>query len=179
MTIFSEEGNLGEARPVTGLIVAQEEEYQPISDLFDYYYENRSCSNIKYNIREVEDDQRKQLFKLLKNHSDSCAQDISELGQTDIIQHHIPTQDICVQNCIKKSSVYTLRITTTTVEFLDNQGNQVQIEYASELVEGDRIPLYIEDLHKLGDPAKDLTNLKDKTGTNKWIICVFESSFVG
>ncbi|CAG8763429.1 10246_t:CDS:1, partial [Racocetra persica] len=55
---------------VEGLITAQEEEYRPISDLFDYYYENRSCTNIKYNIREVEDNQRKQLFKLLKNNSD-------------------------------------------------------------------------------------------------------------
>ncbi|CAG8792390.1 26212_t:CDS:2, partial [Racocetra persica] len=79
--------------PVASLISAQEEDNRSISDLFDYYYEKRSCSNIKYNIGEIEDDQRKQLLELLKENSDLCAQDISELGQTDIIRHCIPTQD--------------------------------------------------------------------------------------
>ncbi|CAG8666238.1 16910_t:CDS:2, partial [Racocetra persica] len=65
--------------PVKGLIAAQEEEYQPISNLFDYYYENRNCSNIKYNIGEVKDNQKEQLFELLKNNLNSCVQDISEL----------------------------------------------------------------------------------------------------
>ncbi|CAG8813973.1 29888_t:CDS:2, partial [Racocetra persica] len=36
---------------------------------------------------EVEDNQRKQLLELLKENPDICAQDISELGRTDIIQH--------------------------------------------------------------------------------------------
>ncbi|CAG8746163.1 8560_t:CDS:1, partial [Racocetra fulgida] len=42
---------------------------------------------------EVEDDQRKRLLELLRGHPDLCAQDISELGRTDIIRHCIPTQD--------------------------------------------------------------------------------------
>ncbi|CAG8776935.1 27514_t:CDS:2, partial [Racocetra persica] len=62
-----------------------------------------------------------------------------------------------------ESSVHTLRITATTIEFLDNQENQVQIEYAPELVEGDRMPLYIEDLHRLGDPVKELDQLDPVT----------------
>ncbi|CAG8841584.1 36389_t:CDS:2, partial [Racocetra persica] len=42
---------------------------------------------------EVEDDQRKQLLELLRENLDLCAQDISELGRTDIIRYCIPTQD--------------------------------------------------------------------------------------
>ncbi|CAG8788277.1 3967_t:CDS:2, partial [Racocetra persica] len=42
---------------------------------------------------EVEDDQRRQLLELLRENPDLCAQDISELGRTDIIRHCTPTQD--------------------------------------------------------------------------------------
>ncbi|CAG8693081.1 871_t:CDS:2, partial [Racocetra fulgida] len=47
-----------------------------------------------------------------------------------------------------ESSVDTLRIKTTIVEFLD--------KYAPELVERERMPLYIEDLYRLGDPTREL-----------------------
>ncbi|CAG8590927.1 11077_t:CDS:2, partial [Racocetra persica] len=91
---MNEEIILYDKGPVAGLISAQEEDNRSISDLFDYYYEKGSCSNIKYNIGEVEDNQRKQLLELLRENPDLCAQDISELGWTDIIRHYIPTQDV-------------------------------------------------------------------------------------
>ncbi|CAG8674548.1 21328_t:CDS:2, partial [Racocetra persica] len=90
---MNEEIILYDEGPVAGFILAQEEDNRSISDLFNYYYEKGSCSNIKYNIKEVEDNQRKQLLELLRENPNLCAQDISELGRTDIIRHCIPTQD--------------------------------------------------------------------------------------
>ncbi|CAG8700974.1 4669_t:CDS:2, partial [Racocetra persica] len=114
--------------PVADLILAQEEDNRSISDLFDYYYEKGSCSNIKYNIGEVEDDQRKQLLELLRENPDLCAQDISN-----------------------------------TIEFLDRQGDQVPINLAPEINDDlleTRMPLFIEDLHRIGDPAKELCKVE-------------------
>ncbi|CAG8752162.1 28058_t:CDS:1, partial [Racocetra persica] len=80
--------------PAVGLILTQEENNQIISDLFDYYYENRSWAVVDYNIRNLKKDQNKQILKLLDENFDFCTQSISELGQTDIIHHYIPMQDI-------------------------------------------------------------------------------------
>ncbi|CAG8733160.1 1125_t:CDS:2 [Ambispora leptoticha] len=56
ITMFSEKKDLKKIHdklgPVAGLIAMREEEDQPISDLFNYYYEKESCSNVKYNIEE-------------------------------------------------------------------------------------------------------------------------------
>ncbi|CAG8755122.1 17664_t:CDS:1, partial [Racocetra fulgida] len=60
-----------------------------------------------------------------------------------------------VQEHLKGSSVDTLQITSTTIEFLDNQGDQVSVDFAPELrgepSEAERMLLYVQDLHKRGD----------------------------
>ncbi|CAG8581136.1 11030_t:CDS:1 [Racocetra fulgida] len=70
---------------------------------------------------------------------------------------------IHLQKYIKKSSVKSLRITDSTIEFLDRQGDQVPINLAPEinndLVET-RMPLFIEDLRRIGDPAKELCKIE-------------------
>ncbi|CAG8806940.1 18950_t:CDS:2, partial [Racocetra persica] len=64
------------------------------------------------------------------------------------------------------SSVKTLRITNDTIEFLDGQGEQVQVNFApdinKELIEGDRIHLFIEDLHRIGNPMTEIEKVDGK-----------------
>ncbi|CAG8770039.1 28914_t:CDS:1, partial [Racocetra persica] len=64
---------------------------------------------------------------------------------------------------IKESSVEYLRITDSTIEFLDRQEDQVPINLAPEINDdllGTRMPLFIEDLHRIGDPAKELCKVE-------------------
>ncbi|CAG8796597.1 11968_t:CDS:2, partial [Racocetra persica] len=109
---MNEEIILYDEGPVASLISVQEEDNRSILDLFDYYYEKRSCFNIKYNIGEVEDNQRKQLLELLRENPNLCAQDISELGQTDIIQHCIPTQDSTIPSSYTSAQIRILKLKT-------------------------------------------------------------------
>ncbi|CAG8629711.1 17697_t:CDS:2, partial [Racocetra persica] len=64
---------------------------------------------------------------------------------------------------IKESSVESLRITDSTIKFLDRQGDQVPINLASEINDNlleTRMPLFIKDLHRIGDPAKELCKVE-------------------
>ncbi|CAG8635962.1 9157_t:CDS:1, partial [Scutellospora calospora] len=78
--------------PVTCLVSQEEEEFQPIPDIFDYYYENEVRLGVEYEIGELEENQKRQLGHLIDRNVNLGAQSIHELGRTNIIQHTIPTQ---------------------------------------------------------------------------------------
>ncbi|CAG8804647.1 13822_t:CDS:1 [Racocetra fulgida] len=68
-----------------------------------------------------------------------------------------------LQKYIKESSIESLCITDSTIEFLDRQGDQVPINLAPEINDDlleTRMPLFIEDLHRIGDPAKELCKVE-------------------
>ncbi|CAG8848687.1 16596_t:CDS:1, partial [Racocetra persica] len=59
------------------------------------------------------------------------------------------------QDYLKGSLVDTLRITSTTIKFLDNREDQVSVDFVPELrresSEADHMLLYVKDLYKKGD----------------------------
>ncbi|CAG8778186.1 4299_t:CDS:1, partial [Racocetra fulgida] len=64
---------------------------------------------------------------------------------------------------IKESSVESLCIIDSTIEFLDKQGDQVPINLVLEINDDlleTRMPLVIEDLHRISDPAKELCKIE-------------------
>src|SRR5690242_13271136 len=68
-----------------------------------------------------------------------------------------------LQKYIKEFSVESLRITDSTIEFLDRQGDQVPINIAPEINDDSLntcMPLFIKDLHQIGDPAKELCKVE-------------------
>ncbi|CAG8795970.1 12109_t:CDS:2, partial [Gigaspora margarita] len=58
------------------------EEYTPISDLFDYYYENEVQANEEYRIGSLDKTQQCKLELLLNEYKDICARSLSKLGKT-------------------------------------------------------------------------------------------------
>ncbi|CAG8590910.1 11076_t:CDS:2 [Racocetra persica] len=76
-----------------------------------------------------------------------------------------------LQKYIKESSIKSPRITDSTIEFLDRQGDQVPINLAPEINDDlleTRMPLFIEDLHRIGDPAKELCKVEERLAMHNW-----------
>ncbi|CAG8722572.1 15027_t:CDS:1, partial [Racocetra persica] len=68
-----------------------------------------------------------------------------------------------LQKYIKESSVESLCITNSTIEFLDRQRDQIPINLAPKINDDlleTRMPLFIEDLYRIGDPAKELCKVE-------------------
>ncbi|CAG8703274.1 1236_t:CDS:1, partial [Racocetra fulgida] len=82
-----------------------------------------------------------------------------------------------VQEHLKGSSVDTLRISSTTIKFLNSQGDQVSVDFApelrGELSEADRMLLYIQDLHKRGDSHEMLDPIEEENwGQQMNYLCI-------
>ncbi|CAG8705987.1 6483_t:CDS:1, partial [Scutellospora calospora] len=69
----------------SSLISKEEKIKELISDLFNYYYKKEAQIRIKYNVSELEKDQRSKLSRLLDSNTNLCAQDLNELRRTSIV----------------------------------------------------------------------------------------------
>ncbi|CAG8744342.1 12801_t:CDS:2, partial [Racocetra fulgida] len=61
---------------------------------------------------------------------------------------------LCLQKYIKESPVALLHFTNNTIEFLNTP------DINEDLMEN-QMPLFIEDLHQVGDPMKELCKIED------------------
>ncbi|CAG8599125.1 10420_t:CDS:2, partial [Scutellospora calospora] len=79
--------------PISCLNTKQGKEYEPVADLFDYYYEDDIQVRIDYQVGDLEKDQKDQLSQLLDKNKDISAQSLSELGRANKVRHQIPTRE--------------------------------------------------------------------------------------
>ncbi|KAF0478122.1 hypothetical protein F8M41_024101 [Gigaspora margarita] len=65
---------------------------------------------------------------------------------------------------IRGSYAATLHITNATIEFFNAQGDRVEVNFAPDLAkgssEGSRMPLFHEDLQRIGYPAMELEKVE-------------------
>ncbi|KAF0332813.1 hypothetical protein F8M41_024216 [Gigaspora margarita] len=69
-----------------------------------------------------------------------------------------------LQRYIRESHVATLHITNATIEFFNAQGDRVEVNFAPDPAkgssEGSRMPLFHEDLQRIGYPAMELEKVE-------------------
>ncbi|CAG8742926.1 6069_t:CDS:1, partial [Gigaspora rosea] len=62
--------------------LSKEDEYQPVSDLFDYYYEHdESLTEKKYQIGDLDEVQKNRLQIILNEYKDIYARSLNDLGR--------------------------------------------------------------------------------------------------
>ncbi|CAG8507978.1 33773_t:CDS:2 [Gigaspora margarita] len=59
--------------------------YQPIANLFDYYYDYENWTIKKYKIEDLKEIQRRQLYSLLDENRNLCAKSLKELGRSNLV----------------------------------------------------------------------------------------------
>ncbi|CAG8600184.1 263_t:CDS:2 [Gigaspora rosea] len=78
-----------------------------------------------------------------------------------------------LQRYIRGFYVATLYVTDTTIEFFNAQGDRVEVNFAPDLAngssEGSQVPLFHEDLQRIGYLAIELEKVEGEDWGSRWI----------
>ncbi|KAF0501382.1 DNA/RNA polymerase [Gigaspora margarita] len=86
-----EDGAKEDPRGYVATVFDLVEEDEPIRDILDYYYEERTNKQTSYKLGELQEYQYQQLLEFLERNAALFAWEERDLGCTNLIKHHINT----------------------------------------------------------------------------------------